>query len=355
MAKFLVVGAGIIGAAIAERLTAQGGEVIIVDGGPVAGGATGVSFGWINASFYADEAHFRLRYEGLKAWRRASERLGTGAVDWRGALSWEGDLEAQEESLRALGYEVTSLSRTQLAGVEPSLKHSPEAVLHFTLEGAGAPVQVTQAMLGRAVSSGAQLVLGQKVLSLLAGDGNVVGVETDAGLMMADHVVLAAGNGTSALLTPLGLDLPMLDRPGDMVVTAPAEATLKHVLVTPEREIRQDAGGRFWLPSSPGHQQVTDTPEAFHREEIAEGALNILTEVVDVARPRVERLMRARRPVPDDGLPVVGATGVEGLTVAVMHSGITLAALVGELVACEIAGQTSDLLKPYRLARFQEA
>ena len=60
------------------------------------------------------------------------------------------------------------------------------------------------------------------------------------------------------------------------------------------------------------------------------------------------------RPVPIDGLPVIGrAPGISGLYITVMHSGITLAPLVGRLGAADIlSGCASDELKDYRLERF---
>ena len=52
----------------------------------------------------------------------------------------------------------------------------------------------------------------------------------------------------------------------------------------------------------------------------------------------VAAIRQAFRPVPGDGLPAVGATGIGNLTLAVMHSGVTLAPLVAELLAGEISG-----------------
>ena len=62
----------------------------------------------------------------------------------------------------------------------------------------------------------------------------------------------------------------------------------------------------------------------------------------------------ASRPVPADGLPCVGAVGPEGLYLAVMHSGATLAAGIAEALAAEILeGKAAELLDPFRPARFQ--
>jgi len=69
-----------------------------------------------------------------------------------------------------------------------------------------------------------------------------------------------------------------------------------------------------------------------------------------------DSVMLANRPMPEDGLPAVGSIGPDGLYVATMHSGITLAALMGELVTEEIlqgvSNSTNDLLAPYRPQRF---
>ena len=61
------------------------------------------------------------------------------------------------------------------------------------------------------------------------------------------------------------------------------------------------------------------------------------------------------RPTPADGLPIIdSAPGVGGLTIAVMHSGITNAPAVGLFTAQEILkGEPVQELAPYRLARFK--
>ena len=60
------------------------------------------------------------------------------------------------------------------------------------------------------------------------------------------------------------------------------------------------------------------------------------------------------RPVPLDGFPVIGAVpGVMGVFAAIMHSGVTLGPLVGQLLAAEILqGANCALLQPFRPKRF---
>jgi len=60
------------------------------------------------------------------------------------------------------------------------------------------------------------------------------------------------------------------------------------------------------------------------------------------------------RPMPRDGFPVLGfPEPVPNLYIALMHSGVTLAPLVGELAAMEIVdGARVQLLEAYRPERF---
>ena len=64
--------------------------------------------------------------------------------------------------------------------------------------------------------------------------------------------------------------------------------------------------------------------------------------------------MVGTRPVPIDGFPVVGnIEGHEGVFVAVMHSGVTLAPLIGKLLASEmLKNSKSPLLESFRPSRF---
>ena len=66
-----------------------------------------------------------------------------------------------------------------------------------------------------------------------------------------------------------------------------------------------------------------------------------------------ESVSLAQRPVPEDGLPVLGPVpGVAGLWLAVLHSGVTLGPVAGELLAAEVTGKGEQpLLAAFRPAR----
>ncbi|HHS94707.1 MAG TPA: FAD-binding oxidoreductase, partial [Rhodobacterales bacterium] len=168
-----------------------------------------------------------------------------------------------------------------------------------------------------------------------------------------DKVVVAAGTGAPALLAPLGLALPLLARPGLLLRTHPVAARLGRILAGPFGALRQDREGRLHLPLSVGHQSDDASRIEGDAGALADAALARLGRHLDLPGLAWERVMLGWRPVPADGLPVLGRAGPEGLYLAVMHSGVTLAAGVAEGMTREIMGQgTAQGFAPFSPDRF---
>lgn len=352
MTQTLIIGAGITGAALAFQLSRRGDATTILSTHADGGLASAASFGWLNASYYLSLPHYRLRHEGLAAHHRLTETLAGLPTTWAGCLWYEATGEAQKETaddLAALGYQVRQLTRAQIAERLPALGPVPESALYFPEEGVADPALLARALIE---ASGAK-VIRATVQSLTEARGRVTGVLTDLGPMQADRVILATGTGTPALLEPLGFTLPMLKRPGLMIRTIPQPPICPVVLATPEQEVRQDPDGALVAPASAGHQSD-------HAETL--GAFPV---VVNATLQRLRALFPGRdihfahqamalRPVPGDGLPVAGKGPIEGLWLAVMHSGATLAPVVAECLAAEITGGAdSPLLATFRPNRFR--
>ncbi len=353
--KVVIVGAGMIGVSIAWQLAHRGAEVIVVDGGLPA--ATSASFGWINASFYHDEAHHRLRVASMAAYRRMMVARPDLPICMCGALWWEEQgaaLHDMKAKLQALEYRVEHLSHAQAQRMEPDLTGLPQDLLQFPSEGAAEAGALAVALIR---ASGARVVSGVRVTGIAVERGAVCGVETQIGRIGADRVVIAAGNGAPEILNSVGVDLPMLVRPGVMVKTKPVKARISQILVTPHGEVRQLPDGRLMASAVANHQGDTATEVTEQAEVIAARLLGWLDPMIANETLGWDQVMLAYRPVPADGLPVIGQAGPAGLHIAVMHSGVTLAAFVGEAVAREVDGEASnsdiELLASYRPDRFQ--
>ncbi|WP_298912468.1 FAD-dependent oxidoreductase [uncultured Roseobacter sp.] len=358
--KIIVIGAGIMGALMSYRLAEAGADVTLLEAGQPASAASGASFGWINANFFLNEDHFRLRFAGINAHRRLLRDLGTRAIGWPGALVWEekgGRFDAQYNTLKELGYSVRAVNATEFATLEPHVV-PPERALLFEEEAVVDLVALTGDALCAATANGAKLISGVRATDLIVGNGEIVGVRTGAGDLQADQVVVSAGVGTQALLQNVDVPVPMLHRPGLILRSEVLPPLLYHVLAAPDQELRQTPEGYLLAPTAANHQaddadRIAETPDV-----LADRAALRVQKMLDRAF-RWERVSMAERPMPEDGLPVIGPCGPQGLYAVTMHSGATLAPLVAELATAEImgvglSGERTRLLSPYRPQRFTE-
>lgn len=352
--KVIVVGGGIIGAVSAYHLAKAGAEVTVLDAGGA--NATRASFGWINASFFLDADHFQLRADSIVAYRDLSQELEL-PLSWCGCLCFENTgtaFEDQRDALQALGYRFEEICAEQFAQLEPHVATPPEQCLLFEQEAAAESGALAERLLEAAVSLGAKVLNGLAVQGFEIERGRVAGVRTAAGVIRADQVVVAAGTATEGLMAGVDVAVPMLTRPALMLRTRPVAPMLRHILVSELGELRQLPDGSLLMPAAIAHQ----------RDEAA--ALGDAVADADAALARLRALLPdvaldwshatvAHRPVPADGQPVAGHA-MEGLYVATMHSGVTLGALMGELVATEVmqgpTNVTSRRLAGYRPGRF---
>jgi glycine/D-amino acid oxidase-like deaminating enzyme len=352
----IVVGAGIIGAATAFQFSRAGHDVRIVNAGRV--DATSAAFGWINASFFLNNDHHQLRAAGIAAWHRVLVDLPV-PVDWQGCLCWDMDapqMAATFAQLQALDYPVEMLTRSQVLAREPALKGIPEQALFFPNEGAASSAEIAQHFLRAAQALGAKLISNVYVSGLKTKNGRVIGIETPQGDMLADQVIVAAGTGTTAIAQSIDCNVPLVSRPAYILRTTPEERLLNHILATPDGEIRQEPSGQILMPVAVSHQSDAAEELAQTPTDAADAAIARLRDICGgLENCDWSEVIRAERPVPKDGLPIVGPVA-EGAYVAVLHSGITLGPIIAELISKDITGRLDNadasMLAPYRPDRF---
>ncbi len=351
-ARVVVVGAGILGASIGYHLAQAAARVTIVDGHDAVGGATAASFAWINASHGNPQPYFGFRLQAMAEWRMLNEALGRKLpLRWGGSIEWWDEPEELRRAVAeqtAWGYPIRLIGRDEIAALEPAIATPPAEAAFAALEGVVAPVAATEILLEAAQALGASLRRG--VPLEMTTDGGRVGLRLGGTRLEAERIVLAAGADCGPLLAGLGVDLPMANAPGLLVHTKPAPSLIQHLVLSPGAHVKQDVDGRLVVGETFGGGPVPDD----HAAE-AEKLLQRVRACLQGAEAlEVERVTVGVRPIPRDGLPIIGAVaGLEGLFLAVMHSGITLAPLVGRLTAVEVlGGGPVEILAPYRLARF---
>jgi glycine/D-amino acid oxidase-like deaminating enzyme len=357
MAKHVaVIGSGIIGSALAFSLAEQGARVSLVDSGEGGGLATRASFAWINANWGNAPDYFRFRRFSMGEWRKLAAKIGGLPLKWTGAVFWDlpaAELDAFFHGHSKLGYRLSWLQAKDIAKREPHLKAVPEKALLAEEEGVAEPLQAVQVLRAAAQSKGAVFLPHQHVKALTTKNGRVTGVRTEDREIEADDVVLAAGAGSVPLAQTAGVALPLTTPGGLLVHSKPAARIVNGLLISPQLHVRQTSGGQVVAGSDFGGSQPGKDPD---------GTAQRLFEHLQSFLTGGERLALAYhtlgyRPTPKDGLPVIGRPpGLEGLYVAVMHSGITNAAGTGLLAAREIlSGARDPLLAPFSAGRFQDA
>ena len=348
----IVIGAGIIGASIARHLARRGAAVTVV-ATRTGGEATPNSFAWINASWGNPEFYYRLRLRSMREWARLAKDLPALPLQWSGGLCWDlpvGQLEAYAVEHGGWGYDLRPVDRAKSLTIEPNLAEPPEFALFAAEEGAVEPVAAAKLMLGDAFRLGATLLPDVVVEGLVEESGRIVGVRTSDATLRADHVVLAAGSGSLAIAATADLDLPMSSPPGLIVHSRPHAKILNGLVIAPHLHMRQTTEGRVIAGSDFGGSDPGADPQGVADDLFS--AMKAMLRNGDGLE--LETFTVGHRPTPVDGFPIIGAVDqAPGLYLAVMHSGVTLAPLVGLLAANEIIGGTPDAsLAPLRFSRF---
>lgn len=352
--KIIVIGAGIIGASIAWHLSKAGARVTVIADSAAGGVATPNSFAWINASWGNPEPYFRLRTRAMAEWSRLARDLPGLPLAWCGGLCWDlsaADMETYAREHSSWGYGIERVDRAAATRIEPNLTELPDFALHVAEEGVAEPVAATKALLADAERRGARIIA-STVTALVQTDGKIAGVDTSHGLIAADEVVIAAGVGSPDIAATAGIKLPIETPPGLIVHSRPYEKLLNGLVLAERLHMRQTAEGRVIAGSDFGGADPGMDPQATARELFS--AMKAMLRGSDGLELDFHTV--GYRPTPIDGFPIVGrAEGMDGLYVAVMHSGITLAPAVGLFAAREILdGERDPLLEPYGLSRFAQ-
>ena len=346
--KIVVVGAGIVGASIAYHLACRGARITILDKGPAAG-VTAKAFGWINVS-NGPGAASQLRRYAIREWRRLERDLPNSLpVNWCGALSWKLDSAATEgfaHDCSAHGYAVRLVERREIEKLEPNLLAPPAVAAFASEEGAVDPIAAMEALVQAARRAGANICPATEVAGLTASNGRIVGVETTEGAVDADIVVMTAGVNAGALCYSIGVNLPLESSAALLLRLKTSRNLINAMISSPDMEVRQATNLQMLAAENNIDNSDENGPSAVAQRALA----SIKGQLRGGEELKLAGFRVGMRPVPSDGLPLIGFTpGVEGLYVAVMHAGITMAPIVGRLATAEILDGTREkLLEPYR-------
>ena len=337
--RVAVIGAGIVGGAIAFYLARRGADVTLIDAGEVGMGATSHSFAWING-FGKEPRHYGgLNRRSLDTWERFARLLDADiGLRWGGQLTWaatDEDAESLSQNvarLQSWGYVARMIDEAEMTRLEPGLRPGPVKAAAISDNDGHVPGTLAAQTCARRVREmGGRIISGSPVtgLDLQAGRVNSIRLsgEVDSRIRQAqrrrvrgndegrsdvvecDAVVLAAGVGTTKLAAMAGVHVPQEESPGVVVGTEPMPPILRNVaaLYCPpvgaegqEVHVRQGADGVVLMGEG--------SQESLARDDSPEHAAEILARA-SVYLPELESATPVPvpvgyRPMPIDGMPV---------------------------------------------------
>ncbi|RDU37373.1 FAD-dependent oxidoreductase [Neobacillus piezotolerans] len=359
MEKFIVIGAGILGASAAYHLAKAGADVTVIDRrdpGQATDAAAGIICPWLsqrrNKAWYALAKGGAAYYPTLIRQLEEDGEKETG-YSRVGALSLhtdKGKLAKMEE--RALARretapeigEIRQLDPGQAARLFPPVSEQ-FASLH--VEGA-ARVDgraLRNALMHAAGNHGARVIGGSAKLEL-SGD-LITGVTAEGKYYEADTVIVAAGAWAGELLKPLGINLKLWSQKGQIVhLKLDGRDTGNWPVIMPpsDQYILAFDGGKIVVGTT--HEEDKN----FDMRVTAGGLHEVLDKALSTAPGLMEaEFVEARvgyRPYAPGFLPVIGKVpGHENLLFAngLGASGLTVGPFLGGQLAKMALGEIVDI------------
>lgn len=373
--RVAVVGAGIVGAAVARDLARAGQRVTLLEKGAAGGAVSGASLACIGTHMI-DRDELPLLIWSCREWASWAETL---PIDFQyqrcGQLRFverEEDIAVAQswiDAERAAGLEPRLLAPHEVRQVEPSLTGPVVAATHSPGDAVVNPFLAVRALLQDARAHGAGIQTHRAVDGIALRKGRVAGVVLGDETLAADAVVLASGPWTARLAKSCGVELPIQPRKAQCLATVALPPTIRTVVGACESaggveagytQIQQATSGQILFNtvlagglSRDGAQDATPEVDAAFVVDSIATLSRLFPSLASVELLR--SWVRFEAVAPDHRF-LIGPAGPEGLFVAAADAGTgfvrapAIGRLIREMLADEETSFRTDLYAPGRFA-----
>jgi sarcosine oxidase subunit beta len=276
----------------------------------------------------------------------------------------EGDAEELKRRVRAqreLGLNIRFVEGSELRHIAPDLAPNVKWGAYTDNDGQASAPKTTYAFAAAANRRGARLLTDTLVSSISHQAGKVSGVETTAGNIACDWLVLAAGAWNPVLARQLGIDLPITTMALQMMSTGPHTPVLAPTVGALGRKLslKQVPNGNFvigggWPGDIDFERRVGTT-----RLESIRGSIEHSSAILPhLGSLPLERVWIGLEALAVDEIPILGALpGIENVTLAAGFSGhgFALSPIVGQLISELIVdGEASISIDAFSFNRFAD-
>ena len=346
---WIVVGNGLVGAAVSYELARCGFAVLLIDRTLDPDNATRYSYGGIPYWSGSTTLTQQLCAEGIAKHRQLSDELEADTefreLDLLLTLGLDGDPEAAAQPYAKYATPPRFVSAAEAQALEPLLNRDAIAGAFTVRHGHVSPTALVKAYNQAFLRLGGTRIIAE-VRDLVRIKDQVTGLLTAEQAYPAKQVLVAAGALTRSLLRQANIPIPLYYSHAELIETPPLDLTLRTLIMpaqtqrfTLESQASQPATDAQW--DEPGHEITPPILDSgaiqFRDRHLCLGQISrTLTDLeADLDAAESDRRMRsaiahqlpALREVPGtwrrcrvsfsrDGLPLVGAVpGVEGLHV----------------------------------------
>jgi sarcosine oxidase subunit beta len=367
-ADVVVIGGGVMGAACADALSADGMSVILVERFGLSAGATSSCQSGIGYGLGMDDEELSYYLAATRAYQTLAEEVGDIDYERTGALvvpdpGTEADMAREVEELRARGVPAEWLTGKDLREAEPALDPEVAGCAYLPEVGQVLPMKVVAALVRRAVGRGVKVLTGTAAVAVEVDRGRARSVETIDGKIAAEWIVIAAGAWSREVGELAGLRIPVWPLKGHVIVTEPAGSLLHHyvsearyaatVEAMKQTEISESGplhgpavvasvlqplpSGQILIGSS---RQFAGFDRSVQRETLAEIGHRARALVPALDAIRVLRTYAGLRPWTTDGQPLIGPTQqLPGIAIVTGHGGEgNTGALISARILADLMG-----------------
>ncbi|WP_038168554.1 FAD-binding oxidoreductase [Thiomonas sp. FB-Cd] len=351
---FIVVGAGVVGAACARELAAQGASVDLLEACFVGAGATSAGMGHL-VSLLGVPGELEFTSLGVELWRGESPRLLRFAEYVQAGTLWvagsDSDvclLEAQTAAFKRHGIAAQLLRGAQLAAAEPGLSEAALAGMRVPGDAILYPPKAAQWLAREPVGGSIRVHEGVRAEAV----GSDWVRASDGRCFEAGSVIVTAGLAARSLLA----DLPLVAKRGHLMITERGPRLVSHQVLeigyAASTHATDPVSIAFNVQPRPTGQLLIGASREIGVEERAEN-LEIIGRIARRAMHflpglggrQVIRVWTGMRPATAHGLPIIGRArplGAPGqVWVAAGHEGLgaTTALATAKILAAKICGR----------------
>ncbi|WP_322096096.1 NAD(P)/FAD-dependent oxidoreductase [Pelagibius litoralis] len=361
----IIVGAGMVGSAVAYGLARAGRRVLVLDGGDGDFRAARANFGlvWVQGKGADMPAYQVLTRDSSDLWPQFAGELAEVAgvpVDYerKGGLAFclgDRDFEARGLALHRLHNQLSAaeqdcemLDRVALEKRLPRVEfgNNVSGASYCWRDGQVNPLRLLQAMHAGIERLGGRVLAACEVSQIERGEQGFR-VATANQVFGADKVVIAAGVATKGLALQVGLDVPLRPQRGQVLVTE----RMAPFLPLPASGLRQTAEGTVMIGATKEEVGLDAGTTMSSAAYLADKALQVVPRL---AGARLVRQWSGLRVMTPDSFPVYAQSQSHpGAFALLCHSGVTLAACHAERLAEAIdRGVLPANLEPFHHQRF---